>query len=128
VSQFLSIDADATAVLAALAGVGPSVERKIRAASKITADNIQREWVSRMRRRTGLTAGSIKVEEARNGNGYVVLSGNRRSHIAQFNEFGTKYMTARPAAFPAMELERGPHDRRIIEAINDGIREKGLGE
>jgi len=127
VSQFLSIDADASVVLTALAGVGPSVERKIKAASKITADNILREWVSRMRRRTGQTAESIKVEEARNGEGYVIYSGNRQ-HIARFNEFGTKFMTARPAGIPAMEIERGPHDRRIIEAINDGIRDKGLGE
>jgi hypothetical protein len=129
VSTLLTIDADATAVIAALDRLGPVAASYVKAAAKETADRIATEAGGRIARRTGHTAEGITVEETRNGQGYVVFVKNPETPgLPLWIEFGTKFHTARPFLFASARLEEGPHDRRVREAINAAIHDTGLGD
>jgi hypothetical protein len=104
------------------------VHRHLKAAAKVTADHIQTEGRARIRRRTGQTGEKITVEEARSRDGYVIFVGDPRTHIGSFNEFGTKFMTAKPFLFVSARLEEGAHDRRSRDAVQAAIDEIGLGD
>lgn len=128
----MTITVDITALLAAMAAIPDEVSKSLKAAAKVTAENIAREAKSRIARRTGQTAEGIRVEEARKGDGYIVFVGNPgtggREHVGFFLEFGTKFMSARPFLFASARLEEGPHDRRSREAVQAAIAVKGLGD
>jgi hypothetical protein len=121
------IDVDDALLLAAWDRIPDSVHAKLKAAGKITADNIGTEARGRVRRRTGQTGEKITVEEAHSGDGWVIFVGDPRTHIGSFLEFGTKFMTAHPFLFVSAQLEEGAHDRRSREAVQDAINEQGLG-
>jgi HK97 gp10 family phage protein len=127
-SDRMSITVDNRALFAAMDSVVPSLTPRVKAAAKVTADNIAREARARVRRRTGQTGDAITVEETHNGDGYVVFVGNDRHHIGHFLEFGTEFMTAKPFLFVSARLEEGSHERRVRAAIDDVIAEKGLGD
>ena len=139
----LRIDIDTTALLRALDRVEATiVDRHTKPACRVTAERIQAGARARVARRTGRTATGISVEESRDGQGYVVLpfdsafetallqSGNNQQpeNLPYWLEFGTKKMRKRPYFFAAVELERGPHDRRIRDAVQDAFDEAGLGD
>jgi hypothetical protein len=125
------IDVDTRALLAALDAIPAAVHAHLKAAAKVTADNIAREAKSRVARRTGKTGDAITVEEARSGDGYVVFVANAAADWPNLDiglEFGTKFMTPRPFLFASAHLEEGAHDRRSRAAVQAAIDEKGLGD
>lgn len=123
-----TVDVDATELLAALAAIPAAVHAHLKAAAKVTADNIARDARARIRRRTGKTGDAITVEETTNGDGYVIYTGNGRQHIGSFLAFGTKFMIGDDWLFASARLEEGAHDRRSREAVQAAIDAKGLGE
>lgn len=146
-----TIEVDTRELLAALDALPDLVLSNLKAASKITADNIAREAKGRVARRTGETAEGIHVEESYSGDGYVVLMGDAVSpaetksrerrglktaksnlhqtkHTGIWLEFGTKFMTKREFFFPSARLEESAHNRRAREAVQDAINARGLGE
>jgi hypothetical protein len=127
-SDRMTITVDTRALIAALDTFADVLGVRLKADAKITADNIDREATGRVRRRTGATAEAIIVEETHSGDGYVVYVEGERHHVGFFNEFGTKFMTAKPFLFASARLEEGAHDRRVRQTIQDVIHEKGLGD
>jgi hypothetical protein len=128
VSDRMTIDVDTTALVAALEAIPDAVHAYLKAAAKVTAENIATEARARIRRRTGATGNAIVVEETHSGDGYVVYVGDGRQHIGSYLEFGTRFMTGTPWLFPSARLEEGAHDRRSRDAVQAAIDEKGLGE
>ena len=139
----LRLETDTAGLLRALDRLDATlVERYTRPACKVTAERVQAAARARVRRRTGRTAAGISVEESRDQQGYVVLpfdaafetaliqSGNNQQpeNLPYWLEFGTKKMAKRPYFFAGVDLERGPHDRRIREAVQDAIDASGLGD
>jgi hypothetical protein len=124
----MTISIDTTSLFAAMDAVAAELAPRLKADAKITADNIDREATGRVRRRTGGTAAAIIVDETHAGDGYVVYVEGERHHVGFFNEFGTKFMTAKPFLFASARLEEGAHDRRVRQTIQDVIDEKGLGD
>jgi hypothetical protein len=146
-AKLLTIDVDASAVLEAMRRLGDRADVPVKAASKVTAENIAREAKGRIARRTGETASHIVVEESHDGKGYVAwvepdvkislhTSRSGRTHtqsvtyssVGRFLEFGTKHMTKREFLFPSARLEERPHLDRLAEALQDAIDDAGLGD
>ena len=135
-SQLLTIDVDASGLIAALLEVGERAEVPLKRAAYASANSIAREAKLRVARATGKTQAGIVVEEADHGNGYVVLA--TRSPFptlplliekgTQRGRPGSHTSAARPFFDASARLEEAPHRRRVIEALNDAIREAGLGE
>ena len=87
------------------------------------------EAKGRVARRTGRTAAGIHAEEAHDGNGYVVVATNEHAPLAPVMlEFGTRYMSRREFFFASARIEEGAHERRVFEAVQTEINEKGLGD
>ena len=126
----LSVDVDARPTLAALDRLAEDLAAaRTKAASKVTADAIATEAKRRVRRRTGLTAEGIVVEEDRARVGYVVLATRQQfPNLPHWLEHGTKFMTASPFFFPSARLEEAAHERRIREALQLAIDDVGLGD
>jgi hypothetical protein len=122
----MTVTVDNAALLKALGVIPDGVMAYLKPASKITADNIQREARSRIKRRTGQTAEAITVVETLTG--YIVFVGGRRAHIGRFLEKGTKFMAARPFLFVSARLEQSGHDRRALDAVRAAIAAEGLGD
>lgn len=135
----LTIDADATEVLAALDRVGPAAQLRVDAAAKATAAAIVTGAQGRVRRATGTMAAAITSEPAEHG-GHIVFvdemtdpagrwgAGKRPHNLPLWHEHGTRYITEQPFIGPAAALEEGAHLRRVIDAINGAIEETGLGD
>jgi hypothetical protein len=143
----LTVDVDDAQLLAMLEEFGPALEMRIKVESKETADRVHREALARIKRRTGETAAHLVVEESHDGKGYVVwvrpdvrlsfhTSGSGRTHtqkvsynaVGSWLEFGTRHMVARPFLFVSAQLEQAPHRRRVAEAVQDEINQRGLGD
>ena len=125
-APLLTIDVDTRALLTALDTLGAVVERHVKAAAKVTAENIAREARARVARRTGKTASGIGIDVARHDTGWVVFAENENMPgLPGWLEFGTRRMIARPFFFASARLEEGPHDRRMREAIQAAIDEGG---
>lgn len=140
----MTIDADASSLIAALTRLPEVMAARCKAVAKVTADRIVVEARARVRRRTGVTAMSIHAEEAHSGDGWVVLpwdanfarqlldSGNN-DDVINFSlpgwiEFGTQTMSARPFLFNSARMEEGAHMRRLGEAAQQALDEIGLGD
>lgn len=125
---------DASGLLEGLRQLGDTALKYTKPASRVTANNIEREAQGRVRRATGDTAKGIQVFEMHNGEGYVVVSNNRRMpNLPLWIEAGIKRGKPRshdepasPYFWPAVKLESSPHDRRISQAVADGIRAEGF--
>lgn len=126
---------DASGLLAGLRNLPDSILKYTKPASKVTANNIEHEAEGRVRRATGETAKGVQTFEMHNGEGYVVVSTNRRmTNLPLWIEVGTKKgkpgshtQPADPYFWPSVKLESGPHERRISEAVDQGIKAEGLG-
>jgi hypothetical protein len=144
VSNQIKVTVDRQSVadtLAAFDDVAARIDRKCLDASYVSAAHIKLEAQARVARRTngkksksdpsgrgGRTARGIVVERGRTFSGYVVRALRPdMPNLPLWLEKGTKKMQARPFLAPAEALEEGPHERRILEAINQAIAEAGLG-
>lgn len=130
-----NVTVDASGLTAALKRLGDTALKYTKPASKVTANNIEREAQRRVKRATGETAKGIQTFEMHNGEGYVVVSTNRRMpNLPLWLEGGTKKgkpgshtQSADPYFWPAVRLELGAHERRIGDAIDRAIQAEGLG-
>lgn len=148
----LKVDVDSAALISALRDFPGILQPRVMASCKVSANSILREARSRIRRRSGKTAGGMRVDETYNGDGYVVVMGDavapdetrrresvggskrwvrsgayQEAHVGIYLEFGTKSMAMRPFLFASGDLEVGAHRRRVEQAIIDGMRAEGLG-
>lgn len=135
-----SVTFDDKAVMAALTTLGDSAQPYINEASRESATSMAREAASRLRRQlgpaaTGETESGIKAAPAENGNGYIVVSTNRRMpNLPLWIEKGTEKgdpgshtQAARPYFYVSAQLERGSHFRRLQDVLQEAIDAKGLG-
>ena len=142
--NLFQIDADTTELFRAMDRAVVEIETRAMAVAKDTADRIVSNAKQRVARATGATAAGIHAEPTHDGTGYVVLPWDQRlaaqawaggattrEHNAgkpMWLEFGTVKMSARPFFFVSAQLEESGHDRRMREAIQDGIEASGLGD
>jgi hypothetical protein len=135
-----SIDVDTSALVAALTSLGDFAQPFVNEASAESAHSIVREAQSRLTSKlsgtsTGQTLQGIQDRPAFDGNGWVVISDNdRMPNLPLWLEKGTKRHKARGHSQPALgyfysavQLEEGPHLRRIENALGHAIDAKGLG-
>lgn len=136
-----SVDVDYAAVIAALDAYGDRAQSYINDASRESAQSMEREAESRLQRQlgpnaTGETLAGIESMPARDGNGYVVVSGNdRMPMLPDWIDDGTKKgkpgshtEPARPFFQVSAELEKGSHRRRISDGLQECAEDMGLGD
>ena len=124
----MTIDVDPSGAIAALERLGPAVEVRLDAVARDTAERIAAEARRRVRRRTGQTAAGITVEQAKDGNGYVVfvdIDPARWPNLDIGLEFGTRFMGPAPFLHASAVLEESSHRRRLEHALQDAIDEVG---
>lgn len=98
-----------------------------------TAERIVTEAQSRLDRAlsgasTGLTRQGIRVEPARDHDGYVVVARRNPYPILPYwIEKGTQHMPARPFFDIAAQLEEANYRRRVIQVLQQAMDEAGLG-
>lgn len=135
-----SVEVDSSALIADLNTLGDFAQPYVNDASHQSADSIVREASARLARKlsgnsTGETLAGIQDRPAYDGNGWVVISDNSRMpNLPLWLEKGTKRHKARghdQAAlayfYSAVQLEEGPHLRRIENALAAAFEAKGLG-
>lgn len=135
-----SVDVDSAALIAELNTLGDFAQPYVNEAAHQSADSIVREAKSRLANKlsgtsTGETEAGIQDRPAYDGNGWVVISDNSRMpNLPLWLELGTKRHKAGGHSMPALsyfyssvQLEEGPHLRRIEQAVTDAIDAKGLG-
>lgn len=125
-----SASVDATAVLALLDRLGPSVDFVAREVGRDTASRIVAEAQGRIQRATGVTASGIHWELSRDGLGYVVLAYSTtapQDHgpVDLWLEFGTMFSYARPFFFSSALLETAAHRRRLEDRIQEWLDQVG---
>lgn len=147
----ITLTLDSSGCVAALEGFAVHAVQYTKPASKITADNIQREARSRVARATGQTAEHILVSEIEGG--YLVHTSDVRldrtpipgktkqrsalhkmKHVGLWLEKGIRQgkpgshtAAPRPFFFVSAQLEMGAHERRIDEALQQAAAAEGLG-
>jgi hypothetical protein len=125
----ITIEVDAADVLALLNRLGPAAEIHVHEASRVTAERIQQEARSRVRRATGIMHDAIIIEAAGPPmHGYRVFvddmideRGPRAHEFPLWHEAGTKHMKAQPFMEVSAQLEEGAHLRRLSDALQDAI-------
>lgn len=118
--QMFDIDVDATALLALLDRVGPSLEFHTRDVARETAVRVVAEAKSRVRRFTGRTGDEIHYDKTKDDKGYLVFGyqeGEGDYPVDIYLEYGTKFNYAHPFFFASALLENGPHMRRMAERV-----------
>lgn len=136
----LSITFDDTAIRAALTSLGDFAQPYINEASRESAQSMVREAQGRLQRQlgpnaTGQTVAGIQSMPARDGNGYVVVSSRGYMPMLPFwlergferGKPGSHTQAAKPFFYVAAELTRGEHRRRLSDALQQAIDDKGLG-
>jgi len=135
-SDGFSATLDASGFLSDLRRLDDTIFRQyVKPECKVTAESIQQEAERRVRRASGQTAEGIQVFEMTNGEGYVVVSINKRMpNLPLWIEAGTKRGKPRshtepadPYFYPAVRLEEPQHERRIDAAVGAAIEAAGLG-
>src|SRR6266700_2374740 len=122
-----TFDLDTSALVKALDRIPDAILVKTRAASRISAEHIQREiraWLERMTHGTGQTADHITVEDSHSGHGAVIFANAKRSdgrgtrlHVPRWLEYGTTRLAARPFFFLFVHMEEAAHAQRIRTAM-----------
>lgn len=129
----LAITVDSSELIRALERLPDQVLVRTKRASEVTANRIALEAKRRFssqvsKEATGKTLAGILVDDDSAGTGYVVSSErNPMPNAPLFFDRGTVHQPARPFFDVSAQLEQGPHERRIREAIQDAIDEAGLG-
>lgn len=132
-ADLITLTVDTKAIDDAFARVPDVARDRCLDAAEVSAQNVTVEAVSRVARRTGQTAQSIRYaplpEQDDDIPGFMVFVDRPdKPFLAYWLEFGTQYMTARPFLFASAFLEADPHRRRIEDAIDESIAIVGLGE
>lgn len=127
-NDLLTVDVDATAVLRALSSASSKVQAVVNREAKYTAERIRHAADHRAATlfpgRSGLTREGIKAREAEGGNGWVVVAErNPYQNLPLWLDKGTTHMTAREFFDISADLERGPHERRLRQALVESLGE-----
>lgn len=123
----MTIDVDASSLLAALDRLGDAIAPRLKRVARGTAEAIQsgaQRRLSAQTAGTGQTAAAITIEDIVGG--YRVYVGpvpQRAENLPLWLEFGTKHMTGRPFLFAEAVLQEGAHLRRVAEALQDAVDE-----
>lgn len=110
-----------------------AMQEALKALARETAERIATEARSRLDRAlsgasTGLTRQGIRVEPARDHDGYVVVARRNPYPILPYwIEKGTQHMPARPFFDVAAQLEEANYRRRVIQVLQQAVDEAGLG-
>ena len=111
----------------------------IKVASRESADHVCAEMKARLQRQlsghsTGLTVESIVVKSDKTGWGWIVDAGNATMPMLdRWLEGDTAYggfknaARRKPFFWQSVQLEDGPHQRRIEAAVGAALSEYGLG-
>lgn len=130
---------DASALLTALAQLGDAAVPFVRAAAQTSAESIVREAQARLARQlgpnaSGQTVAGITMRPDTGGTGFIVVAEREPfPNLPLWLEKGTKKGQGthanlpRPFFYVSAELEEGPHERRISEAVQAAIDAQGLG-
>lgn len=140
--DLFSISLDTTGLIKAMVHLLPGAEKYTIAAAEVTATRVRDEAQRRLQRSTkpdarGVTLRSIQIfEGVKRGPGFAVIP--KRAYLpslpfwietgTQKGKPGSHTMPPRPFLDPAVELEQAAHQRRMIEAVQQAIRESGLGD
>lgn len=111
---------DSHELLALLDRLGPNVDFIAKEVGRDTAKRIVAEAQNRVHRASGVTETGIHWELTRDGTGYVVLAytaGHQPDPVDLYNEYGTKFMGAKPFFMASALLEEGAHRRRLVDRI-----------
>ncbi len=125
----IGFEQDASKLLADISALPERLRVRFMAASKVTAERLEREMQARLRRQlgpgaTGRSVESISHREAYDHNGYVVLTDrNPFANLPLWLEKGTKpgkrknraRTQPRPFWWASIELEAPGHERLIRE-------------
>lgn len=102
-----------------LQSIDPLITVEVREAIRAAADQIYREALSRVPRKTGKLASAMRVAIVSNGFGAKIgVFGKRalkQAYYAKWIEFGTSKRPATPFLYPALKA-RGPAAVKSIEA------------
>jgi hypothetical protein len=137
----VTVEVDTAAVIAALLSLGDAAQPYINTASEATAAAFVTEARSRLQRKlgplaTGETVAGIQAFPAHDGNGTIVVSGREwMPNLPLWLEKGTKKGKAGSHSSPALayfystqQLMEAPHLRRVAEALQQAIADRGWGE
>jgi hypothetical protein len=138
----ITFEADVDALIADLTALGEAMQPYVNAASGETASAVDREASARLRRQlsqhaTGQTVESIIHEPAYDGNGFIVaVEREPFPNLPLWLEKGTKpgkrknkaRVLPMPYFYVSVELEQGPHVRRLEHAVQRCIDDRGLGQ
>ena len=138
----ITFDVDAGAVTQALRTLPAELERRVQAASEITARRIAAEAQRRLRAQlgpdaTGTTVAGIEARPSKSGRGWVVLADHPDTpSLPLWLEKGTRAgkrrngatIPPRPFFYAAALLETEAHARRVRDAMAEAATAVGLGE
>ena len=102
--------------------VSPVLEQAVKDVISKTAFDIQADYVQNAPRDTGFMVNSTHTVVAGDGYSATVTVG---ANYAIYVELGTRFMSARPAFYPAVEGAKDDFDS-AISAIKDAIGGLGL--
>ena len=120
----LTIDADASVLLAQLALVDDSIGEALKLVAAGTAERVRDEARARLARQThgsGQTAEAITIEDIPGGYRVYVAPTSRPLNLPLWLEVGTRRMEERPFLWAAARLEEGPHLRRVSAAVERAL-------
>jgi len=128
VADGLTIDVDASSVLAMLDRLGPVAEYFVRQTAKETAERIVARAAGRVAHLTGDTRRNIDTALLRRGVGYAVVQypvTTKKRKVPRFLEHGTRYMVAQPYFDVSAVAEEADHRRRLEQALQDALDSLG---
>lgn len=138
----VEFDLDIAPAVRALDAVPDALQARVNDASRVTAEAIVRDARARLQRQlspnsTGQTVEGIHAVPAYDGNGWVLLADNdRMPNLPLWLEKGTRpgkrrnfaRVAPRPFFYVAIEMEVGPHELRIRDAMAQTATVTGLGD
>jgi hypothetical protein len=123
----LTIDVDASTLLAQLDRLDDAIGERLKAVARVTAEAVRDEARARLARQTagtGKTAEAFTIDEIPGGyRVYVGEVSGRARNVPYWLEEGTVKMRKRPFMRDAARLEEGPHMRRVAAAVQDALDE-----
>lgn len=133
----LNITVDMRDLLAAIDRAPAAIQVHVTEAASLTAHAIANDAKTRVHRRAGpnggQTAAGILVRSDGQGGFWVDSTepggpGHDPANVPIWLEFGTVHQPPYKYFFISADLERGANERRMIQAIEDGLADVGLGE
>lgn len=132
--SLMSATVDASELLRALERIPASVQVYTKRAAEVTANRIVSDARTRLagqlsKDATGKTVAGITMDELPDGTGYIVTSERQpMPSVPLWLDKGTVHMAARPFFDVSAQIETGPNERRMVDAVQQAIDAEGLGQ